>query len=136
MSLAEIDEEIRRLAKRIESIQKDVPAGRQQTVKEDQVIKPEYKNLPDLQNVEYPKGFERAPPSHETDRGKAERVASLEAAVRESLLQLNRQDTLVLIRKTGRHQFKNPIGTLPPDTQTEDNLRKRMLSQWLPQVTN
>ena len=136
MSLKEIDDEIRKLTKRIEAIQKEtirLPHGDgSDEISRSAPPKPDYSTLPSLKNIECPKGFERAPITCEPDPGKAERIAAKEASLRELLLAKNREDHLALIRKIQRHQSRNPLGKFSPlETTKPDLLRDRMINQWI-----
>lgn len=142
MSLAEIDEEIRKLTRRIEAIQKEtLPVAMNEAVnaKQPPVMKANYSSLPNLQNIDYPKGFERAPITCDIDPGKAERISALEASVRETLVAKNREENLTLLRKIRRHQSHNPLGQqVEPERikETRDSLRDRILNQWITKLVN
>ena len=110
MSLAEIDQEIKRLTRRIEAVQREGTSELRSTSKP-RPLRPQYTGLPDLEkDLKVPKGFERAPITHDVDPEKAARLAKAEAVLREALLAVNRQDTLALVRKIRRHQTRNPLG--------------------------
>lgn len=119
MSLAEIDEEIRRLTRRIENIQKE---GGKTRSSSKPALRPEYKDLPDLEkDMKVPTAFERAPVTHDVNLEKAARLAKAESELRDSLLQANREDTLALVRKIRKHQARNPLGK-PVIVRNEETL--------------
>lgn len=133
MSLAEIDEEIKRLTKRIERIQRE-----ERDASEDGRSRgklglppqgPVYKNLPDLKDVKVPKGFERAPITHDVDPEKAIRLKQAEDELKQALLAANREEILARVRKIRKHQSRNPLGK-PVTVREEqrDNLRELILN--------
>ena len=136
-SLAAIDEEIKRISQRIESIQKEeaLYESKQSHQKADAcVIQPKYSSLTDLKNIQIPKGFERAPITHNYDPEKALKLSLVEDSLRKVLVDRNRESLVSLVRRiqinqsqtTAEHQSDNMYAT----TRTRDELRDRFLSQW------
>ena len=110
-SLSEVDAEIKRLTDEIEKLEKEVqrpvsPPPRTGVMK--QVI-PHYVDLPDIQNIKIPSGFERAPITCPYDPKKAERLVGLERELRDSLHAINRTESLALVKRILDHQAKNKI---------------------------
>jgi hypothetical protein len=132
-TLEAIDCEIERLSKKIESIQRKAENfNTSDKPRNTPLMRPNYSGLPDIQNFEVPKGFERAPATHEVDPEKAGKLENAESELRSALLDLNKQDTLLLLRKIRSHQARNPLGKefKAKDAPVQDPLCDRFLSQW------
>jgi hypothetical protein len=106
MSIESIDSEIRRLTEEIERLQYETLPRSPCRVP----ILPKYENLPDIVNIEIPKGFVRAPVTCPIDLQRAERQAAAETKLRDALVDLNRRDAKQLLNQILRHQRKNPLG--------------------------
>lgn len=96
---ATIDAEIERLTAEIERLhfetaEKDrsVSPGRKRAF-------PKYDNLPNVVDIEIPKGFVRAPITCPFDPAKGERVAAAERNLKELLLKKNRENTKMLVNE-------------------------------------
>ena len=131
VTLSEIDEEIKRISKHIESIQIE-EARLHRDDEKDTVIRPKYANLTDLKNFQIPRGFERALPSHEVDPDKAAKLASLESGLRDTLNSINKEESMSLVRRIHLHQTRKPdeITNKMSERKMKDELRDRFLSQW------
>jgi hypothetical protein len=110
-SLSEVDAEIKRLTDEIEKLEKEVqrpvsPPPRAGVMKQ---IVPQFVDLPDIQNIKIPTGFERAPITCPYDPSKAERLVVLEEELRESLQAACRTESLTLVKRILDHQAKNKI---------------------------
>ena len=117
-TLESVDAEIKRITLEIERLQKEVerppsPKGREG------MLVPDFGNLPDLNNVPLPKGFQRAPVTCPYDPAKGERLAALEAELREQLLSRNKEDSLALLRRILKHQAVNKIEYEPSQKNYE-----------------
>ncbi len=138
-SLAAIDEEIKRISQRIESIQKEEALYETKQIyhKADAcVIQPKYSSLTDLKNIQVPKGFERAPITHNYDPEKALKLSAVEESLRKVLVDKNRENLVSLVRRIQINQSQttgektSDLNNINAPAQTHDELRDRFLSQW------
>ena len=136
-SLSEVDEEIRRITSEIERIQKET--DRSVSPERKPAVVPKFSNLPNFNELNLPKGFERAPVTFPYDPTKAQRLAALEAELRESLITKNRQECMALVNRIHRHQATEDNAgrgrrPRPPPPGPPDLLSGRVLSYLIPSI--
>lgn len=147
-SLEEVDEEIKRLTEKISILQKEAeifPMPLSPLSGQEKQIKPlKFTNLPDLNNVEIPKGFERAPITCPFDPEKPKRLAALEQDLSEALWLKNRQDVMALVNKIrSSSSFSSDLNAKIDDhsssigeqAKRKDELREYFESHLVPSCT-
>ena len=125
-SLAHIDAEIERVTGQIVKLQEKELGTQIAPVKESQKTHTlVFHDLPDIQNIEIPAGFQRAPITFSYDPGKAEKFAQLEKKLKEMLEDQRDRDVQEVVKKIRDHQAANPIRGPPPPNEAD---KKRMHS--------
>ena len=118
-SLAQIDAEIDRVTSEIVRIQGNQilkPIVEKETEPPNNARMPIFHDLPDIQNIEIPLGYKRAPISVSVDPEKATRLAALETELRQRLDEERGRDVNNIMRKIRSHQAQNPLRVYRPCT--------------------
>jgi hypothetical protein len=110
-SLAHIDAEIERVTGQIVKLQEKELHVVSQPMKKTERENPTliFHDLPDIQNIEIPTGFQRAPITFNYDPTKAEKLAQLEDKLKNLLEDERDRDVKDLVKKIRDHQAANPI---------------------------
>ena len=110
-SLAQIDAEIERVTNEIVKLQEKelrtvTPTKQTSKFKPPKLV---FHDLPDIQNLEIPEGFKRAPITFNYDPSKAEKLNALETNLRNLLEDERDRDVFELLKKIRAHQAANPF---------------------------
>lgn len=115
-SLAQIDAEIERVTAEIVKLQEKemVTQTKPPTTPPPPPRKLIFHDLPDIQNIEIPSGYQRAPITVNFDPAKAEKLCQSENRLRNLLEDERDRDVKELVRTIHSHQAANPFVGIKP----------------------